>query len=62
MERITNDWWPKSSQGEYRRRYDVLRQAMAEKGLDCLAVYGAPLFFGTDPGAAFIASTSFRQD
>ena len=46
-----NDWWPKFSKGEYRRRYAALREAMAARGLDCLAVYGAPLFFGTDPGA-----------
>jgi Xaa-Pro aminopeptidase len=46
-----NDWWPKFSEGEYRRRYDALRAAMAERGIDCLAIYGAPLFFGTDPGA-----------
>ncbi len=51
MERGANDWWPKFSKGEYRRRYDALRAAMAERGLDCLAVYGAPLYFGTDPGA-----------
>lgn len=51
MEHGANDWWPKFSKDEYRRRYDALRQAMAQRGLDCLAVYGAPLFFGTDPGA-----------
>lgn len=55
MERVTNDWWPKFSQGEYQRRYDTLRKAMAEKGLDCLAIYGAPLFFGTDPGGPNLA-------
>lgn len=51
MEREANDWWPGFSSGEYGRRYDGLRAAMAQRGLDCLAVYGAPLFFGTDPGA-----------
>ncbi|MCC7485118.1 MAG: aminopeptidase P family protein [Burkholderiales bacterium] len=51
MERGANDWWPRFSREEYGRRYDALRRAMAERGLDCLAVYGAPLFFGTDPGA-----------
>lgn len=55
MERGANDWWPKFSKGEYRRRYDALRGAMAERGLDCLAVFGAPLFFGTDPGAPNLA-------
>jgi Xaa-Pro aminopeptidase len=46
-----NDWWPKFSRQEYERRYDALRRAMRERGLDCLAVHGAPLYFGTDPGA-----------
>lgn len=50
-ERMTNDWWPKFSRAEYERRYGSLRDAMAEQGLDCLAVFGAPIFFGTDPGA-----------
>lgn len=50
MEQVANDWWPKFSKAEYARRYDTLRRAMADKGLDCLAIYGAPLFFGTDPG------------
>lgn len=51
VERGANDWWPEFSGDEYRRRYAALRSAMAERGLDCLAVYGAPLYFGTDPGA-----------
>lgn len=51
MGNVTNDWWPAFSKAEYERRYDRLRRAMAERDLDCLAVYGAPLFFGTDPGA-----------
>jgi Xaa-Pro aminopeptidase len=55
MEHVTNDWWPKFSEGEYRRRYDALRKAMAQRNLDCLAVYGAPLFFGTDPGGPNLA-------
>ncbi len=55
MERGANDWWPKFSQNEYRRRYNALRGAMGERGLDCLAVFGAPLFFGTDPGGPNLA-------
>src|SRR5690242_15530352 len=55
MERIANDWWPRFSDGEYRRRHALLRKAMDERGLDCLAIYGAPLFFGTDPGAPNLA-------
>jgi hypothetical protein len=51
MDQISNDWWPKFSEAEYERRYDSLRAAMAERGLDCLVVFGMPLFFGTDPGA-----------
>ena len=55
MERGANDWWPKFSRAEYQRRYDGLRKEMAERGLDCLAVYGAPMFFGTDPGGPNLA-------
>lgn len=55
MEIVSNDWWPKFSKREYARRYDDLRRAMDERGLDCLAIYGAPLFFGTDPGGPNIA-------
>lgn len=55
MDVVGNDWWPKFSKDEYGRRYDTLRRAMAEKGLDCLAIYGAPIFFGTDPGAPNLA-------
>lgn len=55
MERGANDWWPKFSKGEYARRYDSLRRSMAERGLDCLAIYGAPLFFGSDPGGPNVA-------
>ncbi len=55
MEQVTNDWWPRFSANEYRRRYDMLREAMGKRGLDCLAVYGAPLFFGTDPGGPNLA-------
>jgi len=51
MAQVRNDWWPSFSTDEFRRRYDRLRRAMAERDLDCLAVYGTPLFFGTDPGA-----------
>lgn len=55
MKHVANDWWPKFSKSEYSRRYDALRGAMAERDLDCLVVFGAPLFFGTDPGAPNLA-------
>jgi Xaa-Pro aminopeptidase len=51
MEHGSNDWWPQFSVREYRRRYEALREAMSERGLDCLVVFGAPLYFGTDAGA-----------
>jgi ectoine hydrolase len=55
MEQVAHDWWPKFSKAEYARRYDGLRRAMTERGLDCLAIYGAPMFFGTDPGGPNLA-------
>jgi Xaa-Pro dipeptidase len=55
MEQVTNDWWQRFSDAEYRRRYDMLREAMGKRGIDCLAVFGAPLFFGTDPGGPNLA-------
>lgn len=51
MNQNANDWWPKFSKAEYKRRSDSLRAAMDDRGLDALVIYGAPLFFGTDPGA-----------
>jgi Xaa-Pro aminopeptidase len=48
---VSNDWWPRFSDSEYERRYRLVREAMAARGLDCLLVYGAPIFYGTDPGA-----------
>ena len=55
MESVSNDWWPKFSRAEYGQRYAALRKSMEDKGLDCLVIYGAPLFFGTDPGGPNLA-------
>lgn len=47
---VNNDWWPRFSEAEYESRHRKLRQAMQERGLDCLLVYGSATYFGTDPG------------
>lgn len=52
---VANDWWPRFSEAEYQRRYARLREAMRERGLDCLVVYGTAIFFGTDPGSPNLA-------
>lgn len=51
MDQVSNDWWPRFSDAEYRRRTESLRAAMTERSLDCLVIYGSQMFFGTDPGA-----------
>jgi len=58
MDQVSNDWWPKFSDSEYRRRFESLRAAMDESNLDALAIYGAAMFFGTDPGAPNLAYLS----
>ncbi len=45
-----NHYFPPFSREEYDRRYQVLRQAMAEDDLDCLIVYGATPLGGNDTG------------
>lgn len=50
MPGIGNDYYPAFSKAEYQRRYKMIREAMKEKGLDCLLVYGAYNVGGTDPG------------
>ncbi|MFC1579674.1 M24 family metallopeptidase [Thermodesulfobacteriota bacterium] len=45
-----NDYFPVFSDQEYERRYTMIRAAMAEKGLDCLIIYGAYSWGGTDTG------------
>ena len=47
-----NDYFPVFSKQEYERRYSMVRVAMAEKGLDCLIIYGAYHWGGTDTGQA----------
>lgn len=47
---IGNDYFPSFSSEEYKRRYGMVREAMKEKGLDCLLVYGAHNLSGTEPG------------
>jgi Xaa-Pro aminopeptidase len=45
-----NDFFPPFSPGEYERRRRVIRESMRERGLDCLVVYGAHHWAGTDSG------------
>lgn len=35
------DYYPRFSDAEYQRRYRLVREAMAQRGLDCLVIYGA---------------------
>lgn len=45
-----NDYFPDFSKQEWSRRYGRIRKAMKSKGLDCLIVYGAYSYAGTDTG------------
>lgn len=45
-----NYFWPWFSEAEYRRRYDLVREEMAKKNLDCLIVYGVSRGMGMEPG------------
>lgn len=47
---VENDYFIPFSKQEYERRYQMIREAMKEKGLDCLLVYGAHHFAGSDMG------------
>ncbi len=48
--RYTNNFYPRFSAKEYHDRYERIRRGMKEENLDCLIIYGAHTFFGTDPG------------
>ena len=45
-----NDFFPPFSAKEYERRRETIRSSMREKGLDCLVIYGAYHWAGTDTG------------
>ena len=45
-----NDYFPPFSEQEYENRRRTIRASMKEKGLDCLIVYGAYHWGGTDTG------------
>ena len=47
---VENDYFIPFSKEEYDRRYRMLREAMKEKGLDCLLIYGTQSYGGTDLG------------
>lgn len=46
----SNYFWPWFSEAEYSRRYELIREAMVKKGLDCLLVYGVSRGMGMEPG------------
>ena len=46
-----NPDFPPFSKQEYDRRYEEIRHAMTEKGLDCLVIYGSENCYGNDRGA-----------
>jgi len=52
---VDNDWWPRFSDGEYRRRYRVMQDGMRKRGIDILLIHGTAIFFGSDPGAPNLA-------
>ncbi len=45
-----NDYFPPFPAREYERRRKTIRASMKEKGLDCLIIYGAYHWGGTDTG------------
>lgn len=47
---VENDFFIPFSEKEYERRHRMLREAMKREGLDCLLIYGAHHFGGTDLG------------
>jgi Xaa-Pro aminopeptidase len=47
---VDNAWLPPFSPAEYERRFALVRDGMAEQGLDALVVYGAHSFAGRDLG------------
>ena len=47
---MPNDYFPPFSEKEYERRRQTIRASMNEKGLDCLIIYGAYHWGGTDTG------------
>lgn len=46
--------YPKFTPGEYRRRFRVTREKMAEMGLDCLIVCGGPSHWGYGAGVRWL--------
>ncbi len=46
-----NDFFPGFSAAEFEHRRRIIRASMREKGLDCLIIYGAYSYAGTDTGS-----------
>lgn len=47
---IDNDFFPHFSEREFDRRRRTIRASMKKRGLDCLIIYGAYSYSGTDTG------------
>lgn len=47
---IDNDFFPQFSKEEFERRHQLIKTSMKEKGIDCLILYGAYSYAGTDTG------------
>jgi Xaa-Pro aminopeptidase len=48
---VDNDFFPAFSPAEFARRRQAVRAGMREQGLDCLIIYGAYSYAGTDTGS-----------
>jgi Xaa-Pro aminopeptidase len=55
---IDNDFFPSFSEQEFARRRRTIRASMQEKGLDCLIIYGAYSYAGTDTGSVNVVYLS----
>ncbi len=59
--RVTNDYFPWFPPEEYERRYALIREGMAARGLDALLIHGGQMFTGPDggqPNVAWVASAT----
>lgn len=48
---VENDFFPSFSAAEFARRREAVRAGMKAQGLDCLLIYGAHTYAGTDTGS-----------
>ena len=57
---MPNDFFPPFSEQEYVNRRRTIQASMKEKGLDCLIVYGAYHWGGTDTGQVWRVSDDVK--